>query len=162
MYDYSRRGGLAGATLAAAILVAGCAAPRAPAPAAPVEIKCQPAAAGEPMAGNWLSVRTQKGVAGELRTLFTLNPDGVMAYTEQVKRPGKPSQGIEETGCWSRDAKGIILRTLRSNGEPVDASDPIYTNHYTIVSTSGDRLTLQGPQGLEQARRMSPGYRLPF
>jgi hypothetical protein len=120
------------------------------------------AAPGEPLTGNWLSVRTQKGVLGELRTLFTLQADGTMAYTEQLKRPKKPSQGLDETGCWQRDGQVLIIETRHSNGVPVDATDPIYTNRYTIVSSNARLLTLKGQDGVIKAKRMSPGYRLPF
>jgi hypothetical protein len=108
-------------------------------------------------------VRKQKGVAGELRTLFTLHADGVMSYTEQLKRGKNPSQGLEETGCWQRKEQTLTLQTLESNGAPVDVSDPIYTNRYTIVSASGNVLALKAPDGTTiRAKRMSPGYRLPF
>ncbi len=42
----------------------------------PVHPACQPAAAGDDLAGNWLSKHRQKGVVGELRTLFTLQTEG--------------------------------------------------------------------------------------
>jgi hypothetical protein len=147
------------------VLLAACAAPSAP----PVEIPpkqppaCVPAAAGDRLTGNWLSVRSQKGVTGELRTLFTLNADGTMAYTEQLKRGKSPSQGLSETGCWKSDQKTLTLHTLTSNGNPVEFEDPIYTNRYIIVSTTDKALDLRGSDGLTlKARRMSPGYRLPF
>lgn len=145
-------------------MLAGCAptkpatAPSTP-PAAP---SCTPAAAGDSLVGNWLSVAAQKGVAGALRTLYTLNPDGTMTYVEQIKRPRAPSQGLEESGCWSRDRDTLVLRTLESNGVPVNLDDPIYSNRYRIVRSDARELRLQGPQGSVRARRMSPGYRLPF
>lgn len=150
--------------VAGAAVLAGCTAPSVPPPTAskPVLEPCVAAAAGEPLAGNWLSVRTQKGVLGELRTLFTLHADGTMAYTEQLKRPKKPSQGLDETGCWKRDGQVLVIETRHSNGVPVDASDPIYTNRYTVVSSNARLLTLQGQDGVIKAKRMSPGYRLPF
>lgn len=146
-------------------LLAGCAVPQKPAPkpAEPVkEVACQAPAAGDSLIGNWLSVRKQKGVVGELRTLYTLQPDGTMRYTEQLKRPKKPSQGLEEAGCWRREGQVLILQTRESNGAPVETSDPIYTNRYSIVSANGRSLSLQTDDGRITARRMSDGYRLPF
>lgn len=151
--------------ISAVALLAACTTPAPP----PVEVKpkepprCVPAAEGESMVGNWLNVRSQKGVAGELRTLFTLNPDGTMAYTEQLKRGKHPSQGLSEAGCWKRDQQTLVLQTLTSNGAPVEFDDPIYTNRYTIVSATGKALDLRDRDGVSiKARRMSPGYRLPF
>ncbi|HUG58381.1 MAG TPA: hypothetical protein VL002_09125 [Candidimonas sp.] len=165
MYDFLLRPRMLIAGLAATLLVAGCAAPVSAPPPPPVKEapKCQVAAPGDALVGNWLSVRKQKGVAGELRTLFTLHPDGTMAYTEQLKRGKNPSQGIDEAGCWKRDQQTLVLQTLLSNGAPIEASDPIYTNRYAIVSASGQVLNLKAPGGTAiKAKRMSPGYRLPF
>ncbi|NYT58159.1 hypothetical protein H0A65_04385 [Alcaligenaceae bacterium] len=151
------------ASLFAAALLAGCAAPSAPPAPKPEPPRCQAAAAGEMLVGNWLSVRKQKGVAGELRTLFTLHPDGTMAYTEQLKRGKQPSQGLAEAGCWEHDQQTLILRTLESNGAPVSLDDPIYTNRYQIISATDKALSLKDADGTAvTARRMSPGYRLPF
>ncbi|MBB5215845.1 hypothetical protein [Parapusillimonas granuli] len=154
------------AAVCAAALLAAC---TAPSPAPRVETKpkeppaCVPAAANEKVAGNWLSVRTQKGVTGELRTLITLNPDGTMAYTELLKRGKHPSQGLYEAGCWKREQQTLTLQTLTSNGSPVEFDDPIYTNRYTIVSSTDKTLDLRSSEGvLLKGRRMSPGYRLPF
>jgi len=164
MQDTTMRWRVVGASLITAVLAAGCAAPRKPAPAQPPEPPaCKAPAAHDNVTGNWLSIHRQKGVRGELRTLYTLNPDGTLAYTEQLKRSGKPSQGLSETGCWSRAGSTLELRTLESNGAPVNQKDPIYTNRYTVMSASGDRLVLRSEDGTEiNARRMSPGYRLPF
>ncbi|MFT0533232.1 hypothetical protein ACMHYJ_10465 [Castellaniella hirudinis] len=155
--------GLAGA--AALGLLAACA-PIAPAPppaaAEAVPPACTPAAPGEALVGNWLSVAAQQGVAGSVRTLFTLSSDGTMSYVEQVKRPRTPSQGLEESGCWSRQGDALVLRTLQSNGLPVSLDDPIYTNRYRVVRVDAASLRLQGPQGQVKAKRMAPGYRLPF
>lgn len=136
--------------------------PPATVSAEPRPAACTPAAAGDPLVGNWLSVASQRGLAGALRTLYTLGPDGKMTYVEQVKRPRAPSQGLQETGCWSHEGHTLILRTLVSNGSPVNLNDPIYTNRFTITRTSSTELHMRGPDGLVQARRMSPGYRLPF
>lgn len=149
--------------LAVAALVAGCAAPSAP-PAPKAEVpSCRAAAGGDALVGNWLIVRKQKGVAGELRTLFTLHADGTMAYTEQLKRNNKPSQGLSETGCWEHQQQTLTMRTLHSNGALVNLEDPIYTNQYTVVSATDKTLSLKDTDGASMtARRMSPGYRLPF
>jgi hypothetical protein len=109
-----------------------------------------------------LSVSNQKGIVGTLRTLYTLNADGTMVYVEQVKRPGKPSQGLHESGCWHREGSELVLRTVLSNGSPVDTADPIYVNRYLIREAGQARLSLQAQTGPVSARRMSPGYRLPF
>ncbi len=134
---------------------ASTAAPKAP-PA------CVAATPGDALVGNWLSVTAQKGVAGALRTLYTLKPDGTMMYVEQIKRPRSPSQGLEESGCWSREGKTLVLRTLLSNGVPVNLEDPIYTNRVQVLRADASQLLLQGGQGTIRAKRMSPGYRLPF
>lgn len=126
-------------------------------------LACTPAATGEPLIGNWLSKRQEKGVAGELRTLFTLQADGRMLYTEQIKRPRQPSQGLSESGCWWRDGDRLVLRTLESNGLPVNTDDPIYENQYSVTHSSTDQLSLRGTDGVEyQTNRTSQGYRLPF
>ncbi|MGB6240944.1 MAG: hypothetical protein WBF69_00510 [Castellaniella sp.] len=153
------------ASVAALGALAGCASTKPTTPPAAAEAAapaCTPAAPGDALVGNWLSVSSQKGVAGALRTLYTLNPDGTMTYVEQIKRPRAPSQGLEESGCWARDSGALVLRTLESNGVSVNLSDPIYTNRYRILQSDAAELRLQGAQGSVRARRMSPGYRLPF
>lgn len=146
------------------VWLAGCTTPgQQPEPvAAAAPPACQAAESGEALVGNWLSVSNQKGVVGTLRTLYTLNADGTMVYVEQVKRPGKPSQGLHESGCWRRDGAQLVLQTLLSNGSPVDVSDPIYVNRYQVQQVGAAELTMRGDTGAVRARRMSPGYRLPF
>lgn len=135
----------------------------APAPEKKSDLVCQPVAADEALIGNWLNKRTEKGVVGELRTLFTLQADGRMLYTEQLKRPRQPSQGLSESGCWWRDGDQLVMKTLESNGVSVDAEDPIYTNRYGISHSSADKLRLRSAEGVEYStERTSPGYRLPF
>lgn len=163
MYQFPFRQRAMFASLFAATLLAACAAPSKPPPVEKPQPTCQAPAQGDTLAGNWLNVRKEKGVAGELRTLFTLHPDGTMAYTEQLKRGSKPSQGLAETGCWKRDGPTLVLQTLQSNGAPIDTNDPIYTNRYMISSQSGNSLAMRHADGSAiKARRMSPGYRLPF
>lgn len=147
-------------------LVAACSLyPPAPTPAPePKEtLLCKPVAANEALVGNWLNKRNEPGVMGELRTLFTLKADGHMLYTEQLKRPRQPSQGLSESGCWWREGDQLVLKTLNSNGVAVNDDDPIYTNHYTIKHSSADKLRLGGTDGMVyDTERTSPGYRLPF
>lgn len=149
------------------LLLAACAVTeQAPAPEEPVRAAapdCVPAAEREPLVGNWLNKRQEKGVTGELRTLFTLKADGSMLFTEQLKRPRQPSQGINEAGCWYREGDELVLHTYTSNGAPVDPEDPIYLNRYRILSVSQEQLDLRSAQGTElRTQRSSPGYRLPF
>lgn len=148
----------------AVVWLAGCTSPApTPVPTAAATLPaCQAVHSDEVLIGNWLSVSNQKGVAGTLRTLYTLNADGTMVYVEQVKRPGKPSQGLHESGCWRRDGAQLVLQTLLSNGSPVDASDPIYVNRYQVQQAGAAELSMRGDAGAVRARRMSPGYRLPF
>src|SRR3546814_18275164 len=124
MFEFLFRRRAPAAGLIAAALLAACAAPsKQPPPAEKPQISCQAAAPGDALVGNWLSVRKEKGVVGELRTLFTLHPDGTMAYTEQLKRGNKPSQGLSETGCWKREGQALVLQTMQSNGMPIDNND---------------------------------------
>jgi len=165
MYDFLLRPRWLMSGLATTVFLAGCTAPvtAPPVPETTTAPTCVAAATGEPLIGNWLSVRKQKGVAGELRTLFSLNADGTMAYTEQLKRGKNPSQGLDEGGCWRRDKQALVIQTLESNGAPVNLDDPIYTNRYTVVSANANAIALKGEDGTSiTARRMSPGYRLPF
>jgi len=155
-----RAAGLA-AGAAAALLVAGCTTAPVPPPTAG-QTSCAAPQAGDALAGSWLSVLKQKGVAGELHVLFELRPDGGMGYSEQLKRGRQPPRLLSETGCWQSDGRVLTLRTLTSNGEPVEIADPIYTNQYTIVAQTGKALSLRGPDGALQARLMPPGYKLPF
>ncbi len=86
-----------------------------------------------------------------------------MSYTEQLSRPGKLPQGLSETGCWYRDGQAVVLRTVESNGSPVDLDDPIYVNRYAVTQESGNRVRLQSSDGVRlDARRMPPDYRLPW
>lgn len=154
-----------GAGLAcAAALLAGCAgsAPKAPEPVADAVPACQPAADGS-LVGNWLGSRKQRGVTGEIRTLITLRADGTMDYVEQNLRPRKPPQSLTESGCWQREGGELVLRTLTSNGSPVEMGDPIYTNRYAIVSAGAKSLVLTLAPGQRwSAKRMDDAYRLPY
>jgi len=151
------------AAAAAIVALAGCAgAPSQRAPAAP-DTACSAAPADESLVGSWLSVRRESGVTGELRTLISLRADGTMSYAEQLSRPRRGPQGLAETGCWRREGTTLVLRTVESNGSPVDLDDPIYVNRYQVISEAGGRITLRTPEGVRlEARRMPPDYRLPL
>ena len=151
-------------SVALVTILAGCAS-KAPLPAPPaksVGVQCQAVSAGDPLVGTWLSIRKEKGIVGEMRTLFILKPDGQMSYVEQLKRGRQPPQELTESGCWSHNTQTLGLRTTKSNGEPVDLNDPIYKNRYAITSQAGTTLALKGSDGAIRARRMPDGYRLPF
>lgn len=157
-----RKGLLPALVMLAAMGLAGCAAPR-PDTAEPIDTRCTSAVTDGALTGNWLSVRKQAGVAGELRTHIVLRADGTMSYGEQLSRRGKAPQGLAETGCWQREGRTMILRTVESNGSPVDPQDPIYINRYQIIQETGDSLELQSSDGVRlNARRMPPDYRLPW
>ena len=145
------------------IVLAGCTAPRPVPPAPEDDTRCIEAAAGDALIGNWLSVRKQQGVAGELRTHFVLSADGTMTYGEQLVRGRGAPQGLAETGCWRREGQTMVLRTVESNGSPVDPKDPIYVNRYEISGETAERLVLRAPDGARlEAKRMPSDYRLPW
>jgi hypothetical protein len=149
----------------AVAMLASCVSKPPPAPpvvASPSEQRCAAAKADDPFVGNWLSVRSEKGVSGQLYSLFTLKADGTMDYAEQLKRGKKPPQGLHETGCWSREGQTLVLRTTESNGAPVELSDPIYTNRYVVVSQTDKAASWRGDSGMLRLKRMSPNYRLPY
>ena len=93
-----------------------------------------------------------------------LRPDGSMTYAERLRRQGKPSQSLRETGCWQHDAGNgdLILRTLKSNGAWVEADDPIYVNRYSSVVQGSGQLRLGSGQSGFSLKRMPDDYRLPF
>ena len=124
---------------------------------------CQAIAVQDSLPGSWLAIHSRKGIAGEMRTLINLDMDGGMRYEEQLKRKGKPSQGLSESGCWHREGGVLVLRTLYSNGAAVNLNDPIYTNRFRIMVQETDLLRLESAHGqVLNARRVSAGYRLPF
>lgn len=152
----------AGILLAA--LLAGCAVTPAPEPATGQAMpSCQAIAVQDSLPGSWLAIHSRKGIAGEMRTLINLDMDGSMRYEEQLKRKGKPSQGLSESGCWQREGDALVLRTLHSNGAPVNLDDPIFINRFRILVQETDLLRLESAHGqVLNARRVSAGYRLPF
>lgn len=160
---FSRRNCVPFLSIAATALLVGCASKAPPpAPVKAASVVCKAAPANDPLVGVWLSVRKEKGVVGEMRTLLTLRSDGTMAYVEQLKRGRQPPQGLAESGCWSRASQTLVVRSTQSNGEAVNLNDPIYINRYTIVSQRGKALVLRGADGTLDARRMPDGYRLPY
>src|SRR3546814_368823 len=92
---------------AAALWLTACTTPPKPAQQAAQPPACTAVGGDDVLVGNWLSVDSRKGVAGSLRTLYTLNLDGTMTYVEQLKRPGKPSQGLHKSGCWHRGGNAL-------------------------------------------------------
>ncbi len=149
--------------IVAAAVLAGCAGgpPESAGPAR--DTACRAVAQNEALVGSWLSVRRTPGVAGELRTLIQLRADGTMSYAEQLRRPRGAPQGLAETGCWHREGGTVVLRTVESNGSPVDLDDPIYVNRYQLVQERGERIRLHSPDGAQlDARRMPADYRLPL
>jgi len=150
-----------GALAVVVVAMAGCAVPeKSDEPVSP-DTTCVPATQADPLVGNWLSTHRQAGVAGELKTFIQLRADGTMNYAEQLTRPGKAPQGLTESGCWRREQGTLVLRTLESNGSPVDLEDPIYVNRYAVLKESGERVSLNSPEGQRlDARRMPRDYRI--
>lgn len=164
---------LAGTACAALALLVGCAGNSSPppppvaveAPPKPPGVTCAPVQAGDPMVGTWYAVSKQKGIAGDYQVLTVLSQDGRMHYETQLKVGRKIRPALRESGCW-RVTDGIYtMQTTVSNGEDVDITDPIYINRYRVEKIDQARLTLRdlksGGQSVT-ARRMPPGYQLPF
>ena len=164
---YLRSAGVACALL----ILAGCAA-RKPASiteaqpeAAPKPVACVPAKSGDPMVGTWYSNSKPKGVSGDFQALTVLYADGRMAYETQLKIGRKTRPALRETGCWSVVDGVYTMQTTQSNGEIVDAADPIYINRYRVEKVEQAKLTLRELKSGGQivtARRMPHGYRLPY
>ncbi|WP_313625594.1 hypothetical protein [Achromobacter sp.] len=163
---------LRSAGVACAILIlAGCAArkPAAITEGKPAEaakpVACEPAKAGDPMIGTWLSNSRPKDVAGDMQSLIVLSADGTMSYESLLKIGRKTRPALRETGCWSV-ADGIYtMRTTQSAGEPVDANDPIYLNRYRVEKVDKTKFALRELKtgGMQlTARRMPTGYRLAY
>src|SRR5690606_21719473 len=156
----------------AALILAGCAARKtgqAPSPAAPAaappQVACTPAEPGSRMVGTWQSNTRPRGVSGEFSALYTLAADGTMTYTTQLKIGKRIRPGLREAGCWQLAEGVLTLQTTRSNGEAVDTADPIYQNRYRVEKADDKRLTLRELRAGGQvvtARRMPPGYHLPY
>jgi hypothetical protein len=159
---FSRFAGVA----CAAFILAGCATKKeapssASQPASPSQpVACAPSAGADALEGTWYSVSTPRGMAGTQQTLLVLAPDGKMRYQTQLKIRNKSRPGLEEVGCWSFANGLYTMQTRESNGEPVDVSDPIYTNRYKVESVNRTTLVLRDVKAGEvlKARKMPPGY----
>lgn len=160
---FSRFAGVA----CAAFILAGCATKKeVPAPVAqpappPKPVACAASAGAEALAGTWYSVSTPRGVGGTQQTLLVLAPDGKMRYQTQLKIRNKARPGLDETGCWTFSNGVYTMQTTESNGDPVDLSDPIYTNRYKVESINNSTLVLRDQKAggeVLKARRMPQGY----
>jgi hypothetical protein len=152
-----------------ALVLVGCAArkdssPAAPqSPAPPKPVACAPSADGAALVGTWYSVSTPRGVGGTQETLLVLSPDGKMRYVTQLKIRNKLRPGLNESGCWTFAGGTYTMQTTESNGDQVDASDPIYTNRYRVETVNNTTLILRDvkPGGqMLKARKMPAGYAL--
>jgi hypothetical protein len=165
---FLRFGGLACAVL----LVAGCAVKKEKplgkisGPATPVVqgITCSPAEANSAMIGTWYATSTPRGVSGQLQTLTTLAPDGTMKYETQLKIGKKVRPALRESGCWTYRDNLYTMQTVRSNGELVDADDPIYRNTYRVEKVNAGEMKLRDTHSGSQTvsgRKVGPSFRLP-
>jgi len=155
----------------AALTLAGCATRKVPVeqvsvdPEKPRPVVCSPAEAGSKLIGTWQSNTRPRGVAGDFRALIVLSADGAMTYETQLKVGKRIRPGLRESGCWQVVDGVMTLQTVKSNGELIDAEDPIYQNRYRVEKAEPSRLTLRelrsGGQSIT-ARRMQPGYRLSY
>lgn len=130
----------------------------------PGPVACVAAQEGSPLVGTWFAVSTPRGVAGNLQSLTVLSPDGKMTYETQLKIGKKIRPALRESGCWSYVDGVYTMQTTQSYGEPVDISDPIYSNKYRVQNINGKQAKLlelkPGGQTIT-ATKMSPNYRLP-
>ncbi|MEI2418495.1 hypothetical protein V8Z80_20150 [Orrella sp. JC864] len=163
----------AGACALTLSLAAGCSMPRQapdaapPAPAAaqaPAQPEpCRPAGQS-PLVGNWYSVSKQAGIKGEMRRLLVLQEDGSFR-SETRHHDGRNLRAeLRETGCWETAGNTYTTRVTHSNGEAVDAGDPIYRNTYRVEKVGATQLvTREDVPGARPvtARKMPPGYRMP-
>ncbi|MVW78326.1 hypothetical protein [Bordetella sp. 02P26C-1] len=154
----------------AASLLLGCSTQHAPVEQVAVEttpprpVSCSPAPAGSALIGRWLSNTRPSGVAGDFRALIVLEANGTMTYDTQLKVGKRIRPGLREAGCWELVDGVLTLQTVKSNGEAIDTSDPIYRNQYRVEKVESTRLELhevrKGGQSIT-ARRMPASYRLP-
>lgn len=116
------------------------------------------------MVGKWYSTSTPRGVGGQMHTLITLRADGTMVYDTQLKIGKRMRPGLRETGCWTYGKAVLELRTLRSNGDDIDANDPIYQNRWRVESVNATRFVARDQRSLTQsltARKMPDSFKLP-
>lgn len=162
-----------GAACGAVFILAACAG-KPGAPKVPPGVSATPSTAASvvactpqpnnPLIGNWYATSTPKGVSGQFQTLTKLHADGTMGFETQLKIGKRLRPALRETGCWSF-ADGIFTQqTLRSNGDEVDANDPIYRNRYRIERLEATRFIMRemvaGSQAVT-AKKMPDGYRMP-
>ena len=87
-----------------------------------------------------------------------------MGYETQLKIGRQMRPALRETGCWTF-ADGIYtLQTLKSNGDEVDATDPIYKTTYRVEKVDATRLILRETQKGGQTitgKKVPDGYRMP-
>jgi hypothetical protein len=154
----------------AAFILAGCAVKKESTPPSasqaappPKPVACVPSPGAQALQGTWYSTSTPRGVAGVQRTLLVLAADGRMHYQTELKIRNKSRPGLDETGCWTFVNGTYTMQTTESNGDPVDVSDPIYTNRYRVEKVNKTMLVLRDLKRsgeVLKARRMSPGYSL--
>lgn len=160
-----------GGMVCLALLAAGCAVKKpastnkaATAQAGPQPAACAPAPAGSALIGTWYALSTPKGVSGHLQSLTTLAADGTMKYETQLKIGSRVRPALRETGCWTFADEVYTLQTLRSNGELVDAEDPIYRNSYRVEKVSATQITSRETRRGAQSvtgRKVPATFRLP-
>ncbi|VGO06952.1 putative lipoprotein [plant metagenome] len=170
----------AGVSALMIVLLAGCAGQRQANPAKPGDSRAAtgappqpaqapvcaaaPAAAGA-LAATWYAVSQQKGVKGEFRRLLVLSADGSYKMETRVQAGRNIRSELRESGCWeAKDARGFTTIVTRSNGELVDAKDPIYRNTYRVERVDGTRMVFREGQpgaGSMTARKMPAGYMMP-
>ena len=136
--------------------------PGTTAPAAAV-MSCQPQSQAA-LVGTWYATSTPRGVGGQFQALTVLRADGTMSYNTQLKIGKRMRPALRETGCWQADGSRLTLQTLRSGGDDVDHTDPIYLNRYRIEKVDANRMTLrdEAPGGQSvSAKKMPAGFKLP-
>jgi hypothetical protein len=155
-----------------AMLVAGCAVkkpvprvlPQPPKAEAPQGMACTPVQANNPLIGAWYSLSTPRGVSGHLQALTTLSVDGTSKYETQLKIGGRVRPALRETGCWTFNDDVYTVQTVRSNGELVDITDPIYRNSFRVEKVDGVKLVFRDTHAGGQtvrARKVGASFRLP-
>ena len=99
-----------------------------------------------------------------MHTLITLRADGTIVYDTQLKIGKRMRPGLRETGCWTYGKAVLELRTLRYNGDDIDANDPIYQNRWRVESVNATRFVARDQRSLTQsltARKMPDSFKLP-
>jgi hypothetical protein len=155
-----------------AVLVAGCAIkkpvpktlPQPPGVQEQQGMACTPVQPNNPLIGAWYSISTPRGVSGQLQALTTLSADGTTKYETQLRIGRRVRPALRETGCWTFKDDVYTVQTVRSNGELVDTSDPIYRNSFRVERVDGVKLTFRDMHSGGQtvsARKVALSFRLP-